>query len=98
MKTGYLLNIGKKEVFLESTSETKSKNTVLKMIESVGKYRGLCDDMIKRCQGDEYTYKRIQREMARVTLEEKETNGEKWYSIRGKYFGGGYDIDEIVIF
>lgn len=98
MKTGYFIAVGRKAVFLETDATIKSKKVVFEMINAIGNYRGLCKETIERCQNDKPTYERIQREMQAATLEEKETpNVGKWYNIKGRNFGGGYDISEIIV-
>lgn len=96
MKTGYFISIGKKAVFLEANNASKNPAIVKAMIKAICNYRGFCEDMTSRCLSDPECYKRISHDMQPATLELKECKFGKYYSINGGYFGGSYDLDEII--
>jgi len=95
--TGYFIPFLNKAIFLETTATRKTKKHVYAMIEAIGRFRGLSKEMIDSCKADPASYKKIQHDMALATIETKYTNGQAWYSVRGEFFGGGYDLDEIII-
>ena len=96
MKNGYFISIGKKAVFLEASNARKNPATVKAMIKAICNYRGFCEDMTNRILSDPECYKRISHDMQPATLELKECSHGKYYSINGGYFGGTYDLDEII--
>jgi hypothetical protein len=54
--------------------------------------------MTARILNDKECYKRISHDMSPATIELKECSFGKYYSINGSYFGGNYDLDEIIIY
>lgn len=97
MKRGYFLTIGKKALFLEAATDRKNPSTVKAMIKAICVYRGFCEDMTARILADKECYTKISHDMQPATLELKElSNGVRYYSIKGDYFGGTYDLGEII--
>lgn len=95
---GYFITIGKKSIFLKANNERKNPATVKAMIAAICNYRGFCEDMTARILNDKECYKRISHDMSPATIELKECSFGKYYSINGGYFGGSYDLDEVIIY
>ena len=95
---GIFLTIGNKGFFLESGATCKSKNVVLKVIAGLCKYRGFTPEITQTILNDINVYKDIQYKMTFATLEwvNAPTYGD-YYKITGRNFGGGYDLNEIIL-
>lgn len=95
---GIFLTMGRRAFFLESGATRKTKNVVLKVIEGLCKYRGFCPELTARALNDKGLYKEIQYIMDFATLERVHNAAiGDYYKITGRNFGGGYDLNEIII-
>lgn len=101
MTSGYSITSGSKLYFMPTKATKKTKNVVNHFIECLGKYRGLCDNMIERCKSDEFTFKDVQKKMCSCTLEKKLAGTVEYYHIEGSNFIENIpltDADCLVIF
>lgn len=97
--TGYFLTVGPRAFFLETQATKRTAKTAREMITAIGHCRGFCPELIERIKADPETVTRIQKDMNAATLTKKYTDGVGvWYSISGRYFGGGYSPDEVQIY
>ena len=103
-KVGWSMPVKNKMFFFETKKENKCKTVIDTFIKAICNYNHQItgqnwDDTMKRALNDEVTRKDIAYRLQKTTYELRETDEKhlRYVSLSGDNFGGGYDVEEVVI-
>ena len=101
MKTGFMLNIGAKELFCESSKKNITDSIAFRFIDKIGELRNASAKWITNCKNDKETIRDIKRRIDKATLELIDTGKVKYYSVKAKFMSECiplHDAECLIIF